>query len=401
MASVTKFPYYKQDLGWLFSSWRQYAGRKGCAIIYSSKQTAVRMERKPPGYTPPKPSAAASAKPSMPAPPVKSQSAKADIPKVLGVECKNPPPFDMLDLPDAMDKEKFKIAAKLARKWFSGPSYTYDNHPDGPQPIVDTKTVTLSWALSYGSVKKNYEALYTKDVYSANAIIFVKKKLNSFFSKTFAAGGVITKRMDTLKITDKSVVRLHHEFQFQLNHISTLATIDDFGPTDLTAALGSFNLYAAIGEFQVVAHPEYNDSSGGKQQVCYTPTVTITHVYIYAKDNYSFNDEKSSSQYLGHWNKSGIIMVSPTTVASTAAELVDTMTDRVDLELGNYPVTNYIKMFGSVSPDTVYYPIRNRDFRAWRSKFNKGGDIMVYSNVKKIKLAKPITVILDKLCKNS
>lgn len=55
MSNVQKFPYYKQEHGWLSSSWHPFDGRKGCAIIYSPKQTAVQMEKVPPGVTPPKP----------------------------------------------------------------------------------------------------------------------------------------------------------------------------------------------------------------------------------------------------------------------------------------------------------------------------------------------------------
>ena len=40
--------------------------------------------------------------------------------------------------------------------------------------------------------------------------------------------------------------------------------------------------------------------------------MTVTHVYAYAKDNYSFNDDDGPSQYLGHWNKQGVIFVPST-----------------------------------------------------------------------------------------
>ena len=409
MSDVQKFPYYKQEHGWLSSNWYPFDGRKGCAIIYSPMQTTVRMDKVPPGGTPPKPEPA----------PKSAQSstllstsgagsgagAKAqDIPTALGVECKNPKPFDMLDLPDAMEKEKFFVAAELAREWFEGEAYTYDDHPDGPQPIVNTTTVTLGWALRYGKAKQHYKTLYTEDVYTDDATKIVKRKLNRFFAKTIEAGGTITRGMDTLKISGGSVVNLHHDFQFQLRKVSAYDTTDGLGPTDLTAALGNFAFYAAIGEFKVAAEPDFCYSDSGKRQICYVPAVTITHVYVYLKDNYSFNDDsrKSSSQYLGHWNKNGAIVV-PIAVGAELANKIDRkkyidLEINVDFELGNYPVTSYVKLFGGVDPNMVFYPIRNRDFRAWRSKFKQGGDIMVYSDPKKIKLAKPITVTLERIC---
>ena len=246
--------------------------------------------------------------------------------------------------------------------------------------------------------------LHSKDVYSSNAADIAKTRLDRFFTKTVEAGGTITRGMDTLKISGGSVVNLHHEFQFQFRNIPAYDTTDGLGPTDLTAAFGNCAFYAAIGEFQVTAQTDFGYSDNGKSRICHVPTVTITHVYVYLKDNYSFNDDKrkSSSQYLGHWNKNGVIVVP----ISTGAELANKIDSEkyigvgidIDFELGNYPVTSYVKLFGSVDPGTVYYPIRNRDFRAWRSKFKRGGDIMVYSAPKKIKLAEPITITLERIC---
>ncbi|WP_279606886.1 DUF6402 family protein [Burkholderia anthina] len=34
-----------------------------------------------------------------------------------------------------------------------------------------------------------------------------------------------------------------------------------------------------------------------------------SHVYVYIKDSYSFNDDSPpKSQYLGHWNKNGMVL---------------------------------------------------------------------------------------------
>jgi len=46
----------------------------------------------------------------------------------------------------------------------------------------------------------------------------------------------------------------------------------------------------------------------------------------------------------------------------------------------------------------VYYPVRNRDFRQWRELKNRGGDFVIYSDFKRIKLAKPIVVDLGEVC---
>ncbi|WP_367116514.1 DUF6402 family protein [uncultured Pseudacidovorax sp.] len=46
----------------------------------------------------------------------------------------------------------------------------------------------------------------------------------------------------------------------------------------------------------------------------------------------------------------------------------------------------------------VYYPVRNRDFETWRHLKNRGGDFTIFSDMRKIKLVKPITIDLDEIC---
>lgn len=226
--------------------------------------------------------------------------------------------------------------------------------------------------------------------------------LNKKFSEIVNSGGVITHKMDTIKICGESIVTLHKDFQFQLKMVPTFATTKGFGPTDLTAALGDFGFYAAIGEFQVSAQANYDYSDNGKQQICYLPTVSVTHIYVYAKDSYSFNDKKglSSSQYLGHWNKNGLTMVYPSVAADVANKIGKRYKVNVDFEMIDYPIATNSSFFGLINPKHVYYPIRNRDFNAWRNKFNRGGDIVVYSEFKKVKLKKTITVTLERICLN-
>ena len=68
--------------------------------------------------------------------------------------------------------------------------------------------------------------------------------------------------------------------------------------TDLGGSLGNFSLYAAVARAKV-HRADFQRS-----------TVTVTHVYVYAKDNYSFTGEPGKpSQYLGHWNKTGVVYV--------------------------------------------------------------------------------------------
>jgi hypothetical protein len=47
----------------------------------------------------------------------------------------------------------------------------------------------------------------------------------------------------------------------------------------------------------------------------------------------------------------------------------------------------------------VFYPVRNRDFRRWREIKGRGGDLLIFSNLQKVRLSKPIVIDLNEVCK--
>ena len=49
-------------------------------------------------------------------------------------DCRTPPPFDMLDIPGAMKKMGFSVAAKLAQRWFDGREYALSDEPKAEIP---------------------------------------------------------------------------------------------------------------------------------------------------------------------------------------------------------------------------------------------------------------------------
>ncbi len=48
----------------------------------------------------------------------------------------------------------------------------------------------------------------------------------------------------------------------------------------------------------------------------------------------------------------------------------------------------------------VYYPVRNSDYQKWREKFGRGGDFAIYTELKKVKLSKPIKLNLEEVWKS-
>ncbi|BBP95831.1 hypothetical protein BSFA1_09600 [Burkholderia sp. SFA1] len=104
------------------------------------------------------------------------------------------------------------------------------------------------------------------------------------------------------------------------------------------------------------------------------------------KDRYTFDGEEGSkSQYLGHWSKNGVIVVPAYEAANLAG-----------IPWLDYPVV----LGGNFSADLykdgkVYYPVRNNSFREWQLKHKRGGDFIILSDYKPIRLERPIEVFFS------
>lgn len=117
----------------------------------------------------------------------------------------------------------------------------------------------------------------------------------------------------------------------------------DFGLFDLddmSAALGNF-------AFRVLVSGSVTAASrvSGYQ-------ITITEVGVYIRDSYDFNGD----QFLGYWDDSD----------------------------------NSVSMINPLSGTGV----SNSDFRAWRSRNGRGGDFLVFSDIKRTILMTPDTFII-------
>ncbi|MGA3972411.1 DUF6402 family protein [Ralstonia nicotianae] len=422
MAPSDWLPYFKREyVGLVKQDWKE--GR--CKPL-KNPQAHILMEKAPAGWTPPappkveKPQPASPAKKqeAPPAPPPKS----ADKPKSKEEEedCRTPPPFDMLDLPPAMEKMGFYTAAQVARRWFNGRKYILSSNPGTvyPDDMIDTKIVSLNFTLKYKKPKAKYEKLINEDIYSENAINFSKKIIREFTRKKFVDDGIaFTGEIDSLALSGRDIQKLHHDFQFQLAVVTSFDTLDEnLGMTDLTATLGNFFFMAAIASAKIYSEKYYNYSDPKKPTYCCEPKVEITHIYVYARDSYSFADKKGkkSSQYLGHWNRSGVILVP----SAAAADVMNNVAGSLgaDFDFGNQPdaptLTPYVYENGFKKPvdivqglfrasrkQDIYYPVHNSDYKAWREKFNRGGDFAIYTDLKKIKLSEPIRFTLEAICK--
>ncbi|CAB3764521.1 hypothetical protein GQ57_18065 [Burkholderia sp. MSh2] len=129
---------------------------------------------------------------------------------------------------------------------------------------------------------------------------------------------------------------------------------------------------------------------------CLEPLVRITRVYVCIKDSYSFNDDSlSKSQYLGHWNRNGMVLSLATAVndffkSSNLSVGNSTIEEWRYLPAGeevNKPIDKRTSFFRKFLAKDVYRPVHDKTYCDWRSAHNRGGDFMVYSRPKRIKLA--------------
>lgn len=441
MAKIRKRPYYQMaPSGLPFTTskkWKCYMGPLGCVPI-NTPQT-ISYERLAPGEAapPPKPKAP---KPS--AEQVKAQQTEAARQKLLAVqttkqqgqeksqqptapkpqeleaeEREKLPEFDLQDIPGAMDKIGWPMSARIARKWFSNPAHIWDNNLDSLQP-VDDATVTLNWALKYGSVKKRLDELFEL-IYSSNAHVVIKKKIlrhtaDAFFRATNTNPNL---SLDTATfITD--LRKFHVDWHFQKKEVSIIDTTEGLlVMTDLSGTLGNFVLYAAIGRVKVdgTKYFKYNTSP---HQFCTDATAKLTHIYIYLKDNYSFNDkDPSKSQYLGHWNKKDMVTsyyLSGNDIVGQFDPSLRRQNNNDNEKIEKYhmkwdfipnekeidkPIDTRRGLFEKYAEKDVYWPVYNRSYNEWRKKHKKGGDFMIYSKPQLYKLKTPITIELGTICR--
>ena len=289
-----------------------------------------------------------------------------------------------------MDRLGWTVSAKLARMWFAGQAHIYDDNPASNQPLND-RDVSLDWTLKFGRVRKKYKSFLTTDIYSERAIGAATAAVKTLVRRRFEDRHSILSFNTSTLLDD--LRKFHVDWQFQKLKISDRDTFDGLTLTDLTGSLANFNIYAAIGNVEVSTE-KYFRYERGSTRYCLNATGRITHIYVYVKDNYSFN----GNQYLGHWNKHGIIIAPGTWLAGSSASKRDSDID-IWVKAIRKPVDTRQALFGKFKESDVYFPVFNDDYNRWREKHHRGGDFMVYSKPLYLKLKKPISLKLGEICR--
>jgi hypothetical protein len=297
---------------------------------------------------------------------------------------KTVPPFDIQEIPGAMRKLHLPVSAALMERWFAGrlnysPTTADERaeiNQDGkpyPPDMYDTTTIKLDWIRKFTRTKERFDLLINEAIRSDIA----HKQLYDMlapYKETYVD-------LFPDELCKKDPVLLHRHFQFQrvgvdgtfaqkINLLLTSQWERSGAPDDLTGALGSFVIYAAIGHACVT----WNIEARRKMAM-------VTGIWMYVKDNYTFTDDKGErSQYLGHWSSNGVIVIPLDAVAETSPYIpyIDS------------PVT----LGDPLVKGNVYYPVYNSDFRQWAIKHQRGGDFVTYSDRRYVPVVPPIRILL-------
>lgn len=285
--------------------------------------------------------------------------------------------FDLQDIPETLKRLGMPKAAKMFEKWFAGElnysptnadSIKEINQRGAPYPpsMIDKESITLEWVLSFSRAEEGLDMLMktlTTEICLKNIKAILLRHKDVF-------------NISSAKICGDDLQKIHRKFQFQYARVEgTLSQkleqyltmeVTNFGiPDELTMILGSFNLYAAI------AHANCRQDIDGRI------LATVTHIYVYAKDGFTFTDATEVSQYLGHWNRRGVAIVPLKQVSVMVKGGINWL---------DYPV---------VDGAGVLYPIKNSDFREWQLLNSQGGDYMIYTDKLSMRLAMPIRLYLS------
>ncbi|WP_172441862.1 DUF6402 family protein [Burkholderia sp. IDO3] len=400
MADVKKVPYYKPQKGLFGSELKEYKGVQGCIPLDTQK--SVSFDRPAPGAKPPPAPAepVSRAQKTTPHPPQRAVPrpppetdpaiAKESSRQPESEACENPPPFDLQDVPVAMDNLGWKVSARLARIWFAGAAHTYDDDPTSLQPLNDD-SLTLDWTLKFGSIRRKFEHLLANGIYSKRSVETATNIIRPFVKNLFLERSS-TLNFNTSRLT-RDLLKFHNDWQFQLLPIRNWETLENFTPTDLTGALANFNIYIAIGNVEISNEKYFKYEKSGNFY-CINASGKITHVYAYVKDNYSFNGK----QYLGHWNRHGVIIAPGSLLAGSSSSKRDSDIDIWSKNISK-PVDTRKGLFRKLRESDVYFPVYNADYIRWREKHQRGKDFMIYSKPSYLKLKKPIEINLGEICR--
>lgn len=234
--------------------------------------------------------------------------------------------LELTNIPKIMRSKKWDNGAQLMERWFSSPPFIAPAY--GPP---DLGTIKMEWVLRFPRAKEVYDELVNERVWANKpAQLEIAKMLKR---KKFLGSNPVL-----FGSTNQPLYDIDRDYiQRRSVDIGWFAELND-----MTASLGNFT-------FHVVVAAGFVEPIGRQHQV------TIYQVGVYVRDSYDFNDDPNEppgySDSLGVWDDED----------------------------------------NSVSKGNPWSgtEVHNSDFRNWRKDNRRGGDFLVFSDIKLITLNPP------------
>lgn len=270
--------------------------------------------------------------------------------------------FRVSDIPGAMDKMNWPVAAGLMRYWFKGNPWTTEDggmdeltkdHKKEPvDPYVESSIVKMAWVLKFERANEIFKELKGK-WNTPNSL----KRMNEIFKEKFAG------KVDGAYQQKFASARDAEKFGYT-NYLSVkTSNANVFLLDELRGALANFNM-------RVIAEGEIIIASG-------KISFLVNRLGYYIDDSYDFSDVGNRfSQPLGYWNYDGV--ADP--VTSNGYNFLSAMGKAEMARTAAMRGEDVQALFKDVDGKR-YHLIQNSDFAEYRLIHGKGGDFTVYSDI--------------------
>jgi len=260
--------------------------------------------------------------------------------------------FTLRDVPAAMRREGWPVGAQLMDRWFARSGWKMpDDIKRGlvapPNFRADRTSVSMAWAMRvprFASGQRNLLATWNRDERRQASFDQVAVKLREWIIARKLAGAPRFRFGNLARPVDW--IDMHCAINREIVNSPILGWVDDF--------------YAAFGTALVrlaVAGDAVRDGSNWR--------VSIDELGTYLRDSYEFNGD----QRLGSWGPGGLQR------ASFLAPMIE-----VD------------ERKGDASTSQQFWRVDNSSFEAYRRLTGTGGDYMIYSDLWRHKLDRPVVV---------
>lgn len=257
--------------------------------------------------------------------------------------------FTLRDLPGVMEYVlKWSVSAAVMKQWFSLPAREFMENEklgltkprDIPKDYVNPDLITWAWLNRFERMHKA-EAELTAILGTPNAAEELGNRIKRHANITTKLSSQTPIQIQN---NPQSPIDLHSDWQFQFVEVGYKMNQLD----DLYGALGNCMLAAAVTKAQLVLlRPG-------------VARLSVREVGIYVRDTFDFIGQ----QYLGHWSEKGLAL-QPIAMATN-----------IPSDMPSWHMPAWHPRMGWLKP------VNNSDFRTLRNATQRGGDLLLLSNVK-------------------